>query len=218
MGSPDTGQSLMDMAYEIIKKRIINLTYPPGSSLTEAGLAQELQTSRMPIRMAVRRLENEGWLVADYRKKIRVKDITRKDVLEIYQIRSLLENNALQMIFDLKKTWEYSHRIEEKVVRIKASQKDLYEWELADTEMHMEIVSIYENERINRIYRSNQDELIRIGLMSQKREGYVEEIIAGLYRFVEAIRKGNLPAAMEILCRDHLEAGQELALAKVLQE
>lgn len=215
MGSPDTGQSLMDMAYEIIKKRIINLTYLPGSSLTEAGLAQELQTSRMPIRMAVRRLENEGWLIADYRKKIRVKDITRKDVLEIYQIRSLLESNALQMIFDLKKTWEYSHRIEEKVVRIKASQKDLYEWELADTEMHMEIVSIYENERINRIYRSNQDELIRIGLMSQKREGYVEEIIAGLYRFVEAIQKGNLPAAMEILRRDHLEAGQELALKRI---
>ncbi|WP_035270056.1 GntR family transcriptional regulator [Desulfitibacter alkalitolerans] len=215
MGSPDTGQSLMDMAYEIIKKRIINLTYPPGSSLTEAGLAQELQTSRMPIRMAVRRLENEGWLIADYRKKIRVKDITRKDVLEIYQIRSLLESNALEMIFDLKKTWEYSHRIEEKVVRIKASQKDLYEWELADTEMHMEIVSIYENERINRIYRSNQDELIRIGLMSQKREGHVEEIIAGLYKFVEAIRQENLSEAMEILRRDHLEAGQELALAKV---
>lgn len=58
--------------------------------------------------------------------------------------------------------------IEEKVVRIKAVQNDLYKWERADTEMHMEIISIYENERINRIYRSNQDELIRIGLMSQK--------------------------------------------------
>ncbi|HYF92363.1 MAG TPA: GntR family transcriptional regulator [Symbiobacteriaceae bacterium] len=211
----ESGQSLMELAYATIKKRILNLTYPPGSALTEAGLAEELRTSRMPVRMAVRRLENEGWLIADFRKKTRVKPITRKDVLEIYQLRSLLESNALKMIFDLKKTWEYSHRIEEKVVRIKAAQKDLYEWERADTELHMEIVSVYENERITRIYRSNQDELIRIGLMSGKSEWHVQEIIEGLYRFVGAIREDRFPEALEILRRDHLEAGRDLALAKL---
>jgi len=208
-------QSLMDLAYETIKRRIVNLTYPPGSALTEAGLADELQTSRMPVRLAIRRLENEGWLIADFRRKTRVKGITRKDVLEIYQLRTLLEGNALKLIFDLQKTWEYSHRIEEKVVRMKAAQQDLYEWERADTEMHMEIVSVYENERINRIYRSNQDELIRIGLMSGKSERHVQEIIDGLYQFVEAVRENRFPEAMEILRRDHLEAGQDLALAKI---
>lgn len=215
MKESQSGSSLMDMAYNNIKEKILKLTYPPGSSLTEAGLAKELETSRMPIRMAVRRLENEGWLIADFRKKIRVKSITRKDVSEIYQLRSLLEGNALKMIFDLKKTWEYSHRIEEKVVRIKAAQKDRYEWERADTEIHMEIVSVYENERINRIYRSNQDELIRIGLMSEKKEIHVQEIIEGLYRFVEAVREERFPEAMEILRRDHLKAGQDMALAKI---
>lgn len=210
--------SLMDRAYATIKKRILNLTYPPGSALTEAGLAEELRTSRMPVRMAVRRLENEGWLIADFRRKIRVKSVTRKDVLEIYQLRTLLEGNALQLIFDQKKTWEYSHRIEEKVVRIKAAQHDLYEWERADTEMHMEIVRIYANERINRIYRGNQDELIRIGLLSGKTEFHVQETIEGLYRFVTAIREERLPEAMEILRREHLEAGRDLALAVVPAE
>ncbi|ATW28577.1 hypothetical protein DCMF_12655 [Candidatus Formimonas warabiya] len=210
-----SGRSLTDFAYDMIKKRILDLTYPPGSFLTEASLAEELATSRMPIRMAVRRLENEGWLIADFRKKTRVKDITRKDVLEIYQLRNLLESNALKLIFDLKKTWAYSHRIEEKVVRMKAAQKDLYEWERTDTELHMEIVSVYENERINRIYRSNQDELIRIGLLSEKKERHVQEIIAGLYRFVEAVRGDHFLEAMEILKRDHLEAGQDMALAKI---
>jgi DNA-binding GntR family transcriptional regulator len=210
-----SGHSLTELAYDDIKKKILNLTYPPGSSLTETSLAKELQTSRMPIRMAVRRLENEGWLIADFRRKIKVKGISRKDVLEIYQLRSLLEGNALKMIFDLDKTWEYSHLIEEKVVRIKAAQQNLYDWERADTEMHMQIVSIYGNERINRIYISNQDELIRIGLMSQKTEVHVHEIIERLYQFVEAIREKRFPEAMEILRKDHLEAGQEMALAKL---
>ncbi len=218
MGETETSQSLMDLAYDRIKRKILNLTYPPGSFLTEATLAEELETSRMPIRMAVRRLEMEGWIVAGFRKKKRVKDITRKDVMEIYQLRSLLESNALQMIFDLKKTWEYSHRIEEKVVRMKAAQNDRYEWERADTEMHMEIVSVYENERINRIYRNNQDELIRIGLMSEKKKRHVQEIIEGLYRFLEAVREERFAEAMEILRREHLDAGQDMALKKTILE
>ena len=211
----ESGQSLMDLAYESIKKKIIDLTYPPGSALTEASLAVELATSRMPIRMAVRRLENEGWLIADFRRKIRVKTITRQDVREIYQLRELLESSALKMIFDSQKTWEYAHRIEEKVVRMKAAQMDAYEWERADTELHMEIVSVFGNERINRIYRGNQDELIRIGLLSAKKERHVQEIIAGLYQFVEAVREKDFPSAMEILRRDHLEAGLEMALGKI---
>lgn len=215
MKTQESGQSLMDLAYENIKKKILDLTYPPGSALTEASLAMELATSRMPIRMAVRRLENEGWLLADFRRKIRVREITRQDVREIYQLRDLLESNALEMIFAQKKTWEYAHRIEEKVVRMKAAQLDPYEWERADTELHMEIVSVFENERINRIYRSNQDELIRIGLLSEKKEWHVQEIIAGLYNFVEAVRQECFPVAMEILRRDHLEAGLEMALAKI---
>lgn len=208
-------QSLMDLVYDNIKKKILNLTYAPGSFLTEAGLAKEFQTSRMPVRMAVRRLENEGWLIADFRCKIRVRNITRKDVLEIFQLRSLLEGNALKMIFDLQKTWEYSYLIEEKVVCLKVAQKDPYEWERADTELHMAIVSIYDNERINRIYRGNQDELIRIGILSGKKEQHVEETIKGLYRFVEHIRENRFPEAMEILRRDHLEAGKDMALRKI---
>lgn len=210
-------QSLSEMAYEDIKRKILDLTYAPGSFLTEARLAEELKTSRMPVRMAVQRLQIEGWIIADFRKKMRVKEITRRDVLEIFQLRSLLEENALKMIFEQKRTWEYSHRIEEKVVRMKATQRDLYEWERADTEMHMEIVSIYDNERINRIYRGNQDELIRIGINAQKEEGHVREVLEALYQFVEAIREEHFPKALEILRRDHLKAGQEMALRKIVE-
>lgn len=38
--------------------------------------------------------------------------------------------------------------------------------EIADTAMHMEIISIFDNDRINRIYENNLSELIRIGQYS----------------------------------------------------
>ena len=152
--------SLTEEAYQIIKKRIIETVYPPESFLTEASLSSDLGMSRMPIRMAIKRLQNEDWLKVGFRKKIKVRSVTRKDVLEIYQLRKLLEESAMKIIFETDRTWEFSHRIEEKVVRIKAAQNDPYEWEYADTEMHMELVSIFDNSRIDRIYKNNQEELI----------------------------------------------------------
>ncbi|PAB60465.1 GntR family transcriptional regulator [Anaeromicrobium sediminis] len=218
MKDEQSNQSLMDLAYIDIKNKILNLTYPPGTALTESGLAKELKSSRMPIRMAIRRLENEGLLIAGYRKKIRVKEVTRKDVLEIYQLRSLLEKNALKMIFDSDKTWEYSHRLEGKVVNMRAAQNDLYDWEVADTEMHKELVSIFQNDRINRIYENNQNELIRIGLISGKSSAHIKEVNARLVEFIESIRNKKFELAMSILKEDHLDAGLEMALDKITLE
>lgn len=209
--------SLTDEAYNVIKKRIINITYPPDTFLTEAKLSEDLKMSRMPIRMAIKRLHNEGWLLSSFRKKIKVKGVTKKDVLEIYQLRKLVEENAMKLIFEMNKTWEYSHRIEEKVVHMKAMQDDPFEWELADTQMHMEIVSIFDNSRINKIYQNNQEELIRIGLISNKPFVHVQKIIDNLYSMVESIRAKDFDNAIAILRADHLEEGLKLILAIIEQ-
>jgi DNA-binding GntR family transcriptional regulator len=207
--------SLADEAYHIIKKRIIEATYPPNSFLTEASLSEDLQMSRMPVRTAVKRLQNEGWLFGGFRKKIKVRGITRKDVEEIYQLRKLVEESAMKLIFETGKTWEYSYRIEEKVVRMRAVQFDPYEWEYADTEMHIEIVSVFDNSRIDRIYRNNQEELVRIGMVSKKPPVHVQKINDNLYVMTEAIREKDFDKAMEILRKDHIESGLEMILAVI---
>ena len=158
--------SLADKAYEIIKTNIINLTYPPGMPLTESMLSEELHMSRNPIRAAIRTLQSEGLIVSDYHKSMTVKEITDKDIRDIYQLRELLESIAFRQIFEEGKAEEYSYRIEEKVIRMCAAENDPFQWELADANMHMEIIRIFDNERIHRIYESNLSELVRMGLYS----------------------------------------------------
>ena len=129
--------SLATQAYETIKKNIMNLTYPPGMVLTEAMLTKELGMSRSPVRTAIQMLQVEGLIVSDYYKSMTVKEITEKDINEIYQLRELLEGPAFHLIFTSGRYEEYSYRIEEKIVRMCAVAGDLYEWEIADTAMHM---------------------------------------------------------------------------------
>ncbi len=133
--------SLATQAYHTIKENILNLTYPPGMVLTEAMLTKELEMSRSPVRTAIQMLQVEGLIVSDYYKSMTVKEITDKDINEIYQLRELLEGR-FPSDFYLRRYEEYSYRIEEKVVRMCATAGDLYEWEIADTAMHMEIISI----------------------------------------------------------------------------
>jgi DNA-binding GntR family transcriptional regulator len=98
---------------------------------------------------------------------------------------------------------------------MRAAQFDPYEWEYADTEMHIEIVSVFDNSRIDRIYRNNQEELIRIGMVSKKPPVHVRKINDNLCVMTEAIRENNFDKAMEILRTDHIESGLEMILAVI---
>lgn len=208
----EKNSSLADQAYIQIKKNILNLTYPPGMTLTEAMLTKELHMSRSPVRTAIQMLQNEGLIVSDYYRSMTVKEITDKDISEIYQLRELLEGEAFRLIFTTGQNEEYSFRIEEKVVRMCAAAGSLYDWEVADTAMHMEIVSIFDNERINRIYENNLSELIRIGQYSIKNGMRIPKTNENLKKMVRYMRKGNYEKAYAILQADHFKIGKDTAL------
>ena len=204
--------SLARQAYKKIKQNILDLTYPPGMPLTEALLTKELQMSRSPVRSAIQKLQTEGLLVSDYYKSITVKEITQKDILEIYQLRELIEEAAFRLIFSSGRNEEYSYRIEEKIVRMCAVSSDLYEWEVADAAMHLEIISIFDNDRINRIYKNNLSEFIRIGQYSVKNGMHIPQTNANLRNMVRYMREENFEKSYDILRTLHLESGMDNAL------
>lgn len=205
-------QSLADVAYETIKNRIMNLTYPPGMPLTETKLTEDLGMSRNPVRMALKMLQSEGLIVTDFYKSMTVKEITDKDINDIYQLRELFEGAAFKLIFDSGRAKEYSYRIEAKVVRMCAVAGDIYEWELADSQMHLEIVSIFENERITRFYESNLFELVRMGMYSVKNGMRIAPTNENLKKMINYMRKNNYEKAFAILKKDHFMQGKDSAL------
>lgn len=83
--------SLKDKAYEIIKKRIMDATYPAQTFIDEKALAQELKASRTPVREALIALSQEGFLQILPKRGIMVLPFTYQDALDIFQVRMLLE-------------------------------------------------------------------------------------------------------------------------------
>ncbi|MBZ9965665.1 GntR family transcriptional regulator [Mesorhizobium sp. BR1-1-2] len=84
---------ISEQTYENIRQLIINCQLQPGLPFVEADIARRLGISRSPLREAVRRLEEEGFIeTVDGRR--RVAPITAGKVLQLYELRCVLEKHA----------------------------------------------------------------------------------------------------------------------------
>jgi len=83
--------NLKERAYKIIKEKIINCELAPGEILNEEKLKEEIQSSRTPIREALNRLEQEKLVKIVSKKGIFVSDITIKNIIDIFQVRELID-------------------------------------------------------------------------------------------------------------------------------
>jgi len=83
--------SIADRAYKIIEARIVQLKYPPGHSLSEHQLSQELGISRTPVREAFRRLAIDQLIEILPRRGAFVTDVEVKQYLHLLDLRRQIE-------------------------------------------------------------------------------------------------------------------------------
>ncbi|NLJ96725.1 MAG: GntR family transcriptional regulator [Clostridiales bacterium] len=83
--------SLRGRVYNSIRDRILSGDFKENEELKENALATELGVSRTPVREALRQLELEGLVNIIPNKGASVTGITKKDIYDIYFIRSYLE-------------------------------------------------------------------------------------------------------------------------------
>jgi DNA-binding GntR family transcriptional regulator len=86
-----------DKAYELLKQRLIGGSYAPGAQLKEEHLARELEISRTPVRVALKRLVQDGLATAEAGRGVRVSEWTDADIEETYKLRGLLEGHAAEL-------------------------------------------------------------------------------------------------------------------------
>src|SRR5262249_25245303 len=89
---------LKDRAYELIKQRLLNNDYPPGSFLSERQLAGGLGMSKTPVKAALERLESEGFITVSPQQGIVVRELSVHEIADQYEIRAVLESYALRTV------------------------------------------------------------------------------------------------------------------------
>lgn len=80
-----------ERAYEIIREAIMNGEFGPGYHLREEELTEYCQTSRTPVRQAIRTLEKEGMIVFRENRRSYVPDVNEREAEEAFDLLSYLE-------------------------------------------------------------------------------------------------------------------------------
>ncbi len=86
--------SKSEMAYAVVKARIVDGTYSPGYRLVLAKIAEHLGVSVVPVREAIRRLEAEGLVTFERNVGATVSGIDPTEYLYTMQTLSIVEGAA----------------------------------------------------------------------------------------------------------------------------
>lgn len=97
---PVDGHTRRGQIVRQLRDFIVSGQLSPGDRLTEADLASRLGVSRAPLREAIRELVDGGLVVSEPYKGLFVRSVTRRDLEELYSLRTALEQ------FAFRQAWE----------------------------------------------------------------------------------------------------------------
>lgn len=169
-------ETLHDKVYHSIKESIVKNELKPGDKLTIDSLANDLGVSPTPVREALAKLTAQGLVVSSQNKKAEVASITEEDLLEIYEVRKLLEPYSARVaaeeisddpqlqrkLTDLKnraeetkeaiKEKEFDEAMFERYMEVDLSLENLIEEALGDLLLHNVLRVIGDHSRRVRTY------------------------------------------------------------------
>ena len=93
-------QSVPESLRESLQERILNGEFREGDALIQDAIAEEYDTSRMPVREALRQLEATGLVSMRTHKGATVTSIPTEQIGELFDLRVILECDVLTRAID----------------------------------------------------------------------------------------------------------------------
>lgn len=90
-------RTLSDQLVSLVRDRILSGKVPPNSPIRQEALASELGISKIPLREALTRLEQEGLVHSHTNRGFFVRELSASEAEEVYALRLKLEPDAVAM-------------------------------------------------------------------------------------------------------------------------
>ncbi|MBP8059910.1 MAG: GntR family transcriptional regulator [Chloroflexi bacterium] len=124
-----------------LRVMILKGEIPPGAILSQVQLAEQLHTSRTPLREALRMLQAEGMIVAEENRRVQVPKFEAQDLDSVYANRIILETLGIALTVPLLSEADFE-KISAALAELSnaAQQNDLFAWEEAHNRYHALLV------------------------------------------------------------------------------
>lgn len=205
-------EPLAEQTYRNLRRQIILGHYRQGSRLVESTLASDLDVSRLPIREALTRLENEGFARSLPRRGSRVMQWTAADVTELFDARLSLETLAARLAARAAAAGTSLRPLQD-AIEAEDRAMDSHDWleaAEASTLVHEEVVAVGGSVLLGSLMRGISGRTTWLSYLTSDRERHQQW--AGHHGLFEAIVTGNERLA-ESIAFAHIEQGRAPSLA-----
>lgn len=201
---------------DVVRERVIDGSFAPGTQLGEVQLAEQLGVSRGPVREALQRLIQEGLLEGRPHRGVFVARLGGEDVLDVYRARRAVERAAAELLVERHGTAAL-----DELARLVARMESAAErgrWSNVvdlDRRFHETLVSAAGSPRLTRMFRTLLAETAMC--MAALESAYpVRRDIAGEHRLLlEALTAGDLGRVLACI-EEHLDQAVRHLVARRL--
>ena len=202
--------------YQRIKRDIIFGDLAPGTKLKLDGLRERYQASMSTLRETLSRLASEGFVEAKDQRGFFVTPVSRDDLIEIANLRVLLECHALRLSIEKGDTdWEGNlvaahhklHLMEQKLLAGDDSKKE--DWKRYDWEFHLAMIAACGSQNLLSLHAVLYDKYLRYQMLVLTYRG--EEAVEEHRQMFEEALARDIEASASTLQR-RIEKGLQHAL------
>jgi DNA-binding GntR family transcriptional regulator len=194
---------LPEAIYEALRARIIAGTDAPGSTITESAVTLRFGVARQTAKAAIERLVAEGLLRREAHQAARVPELTRDDIIDLYENRSIVEAAAVARLVAIPADALAAHH----------ALRDADEFARFDIAFHRALVEGQPSHRLARMHALLMGEVeLCIGQVQANHLLTATEVAAQHQGILDAIVSGDTALASR-LTSDHIAGSRDRLLA-----
>ena len=206
-------------AYETIRFDIVNGNLAPDEKLKLNALQKRYGVSVNTLRETLMRLVSEGFVLFEDQKGFRVRPVSLADFEELIELRSTLELLGLRKSMNnTKNLIEWKSRLISAHYRLTVAQKGMMaseatnaaDWEKADREFHMAIVSNCGSNQLIRYHSSVLELFMRYQVLALKKRPFRGQAVVDEHqKLLDSLLNDDQEGAVNFL-DDHISKGAQV--------
>lgn len=199
----DKVASLRERIRETLASAIVSGELAPGTMVTVPVLATEFEVSATPVREAMLDLEQRGFVQSVANKGFRVTEVSRKDLEEIIEIRTLLEAPVMAALTSVISREDMPHwrQLADQISQ-HADDGNLTEFLDADREFHLGLMGLHGNSRLVSLVKELRSQTRMVGLAKMTNTPELSRSGREHHEMLDLIERGE-GDALEALMATH---------------
>ncbi len=207
---PLENRTLREQVADHLREEILSERLAPGVELGEVALARSLGISRGPLREALGQLAAEGLVTIVPRRGAVVRQLSRQEFIDAYQVREALESLAIKLAVPRLSAAdrEELHAMCEQMEQA-AAGGDVDRFSEINREFHAKLVHASGNRKLAEVHGQLVAQMGRLMKKSVELRGGTQQSAAEHQAIMAAVDAGDPELAARLL-EEHIEVPQRV--------